>query len=616
MNETTTKVLDALYLDGKVHVAELVNSLPDREKEELIDPLVLILKSVSDNDRANAIHVLGLLGPLASRAVPDIIAAPDGCRMANVRWEVTTALPKIGATYAVPELIKNLGDVPDDSPISRATKSRNSRIIEHLAAFGPAASSAAPHLTRYLGSYVAEEALGKMGPDAVPAVLDQVMYKSDGRQPWVYSNSADVLAAVGAAASLPLADAFDKARTTEARLSILRIFRQGPTPSKRLKLDPALYAVLIEKCFADEDLRLPTEMHVILNYRGAELIPALRVTMSNASVSVQVNSAAVLLRLLPDDTEALEKLVTHLASGDQRVRLSTLKALSDSGAKNNGSPHGLVQIPRDSTQTLAGRCSPSEKRLVDALMKALQDPVSEVRKLATECLAQSGFLGIILHQMMASMSIVEFKPDEIETSLPAMPTLEFIKQSLQTSNEVMISSAQQIAQPKFLRKHILIEVSGYSFGSRGLGTHNSGLYAFDGKQLMYLNGPDGNKNIGEVFRTELMKLDQIDPVELAWFFNGTVLEGFTLKTHRVVESSAVPTIEQRNCSDSKDESLITRPSLTATENQDWIINFWTYCQWEACLGVSRSLHQHRIVVSQQFDVTYEERLSLQSFTNY
>ncbi|MGH9550632.1 MAG: hypothetical protein ACRD3W_14730, partial [Terriglobales bacterium] len=76
---------------------------------------------------------------------------------------------------------------------------------------------------------------------------------------------ADVLASVGAAASQPLSEAFDEAKTPEARLSILKVFRHGPTSSMRIKLAPELYSVLIEKCFADADRNVSREAHSIVS---------------------------------------------------------------------------------------------------------------------------------------------------------------------------------------------------------------------------------------------------------------------------------------------------------------------------------------------------------------
>jgi len=582
MNDITNKVLEAMYCDGKGQLAELVSSLPESEKELLIAPLIPILQSDSPYDRMNAIYVLGLLGPLASPAVPALIQAPENARLANVAWEVTKTLPNIGASCVVPELIKALGQAPAEAANGWASKDQDARIMEHLAAFGPAAITAAPYLVPYLGCYIAEKALASIGSAAIPAVIEEVQ-RGEKRHPRVYSNAADVLAAVGVAASQPLSEAFDQAKTEEARLSILQIFRAKPTPSHRTSLPIELYSVLMEKCFASADRKESREAHAVFGAYGAAVIPLLSAGMSNSNPYIQANAAAAMLKYVPDDSTALEKLLTFFAHNHEQVRMVALRAVTDAG----------------------GNC----EMLVPAVMKALTDPDSEVRRQAAECLKQLGQIARIISKLQQSCSVAEFVHTDVsDVSLP-MPSDTFIKDTLkhQFSENVQFYSAHRMDQPKFLKRHILVEVKGSPFGQKNMWSEASGVYAYDGKQLRYLDPQNGKNIVSDILRDELLLMDQVDPSEFAWFLNGTLLGGFAYQAHRVVEPS-------RNGADIGLE-LVTKPSLKAVESGGWMIEFWSKCEWGACTQTYCSFQEHHYFISEQFDITYEEKLKLESTFN-
>src|SRR5579883_2434282 len=352
MNTTTNRVIEALYCDGKAQLTALVNTLPESEKRSLVEPLMSVLQSGRDDDRINAIYVLGLLGPIASSAVPAMIQAPQTSRLANVGWEVTTALPKIGAQYAVPALIEALGPPPQEGAQGWATRQHDARIMEHLAAFGPEAASAAPHLAAFLGSYTAEDALGKMGPAAVAAVLKRVQVQQGSKtHPYIYINAADVLASVGSASSQPLREAFDAATTENQRLAILNIFQHGPTSSRRMSLPLELYVVLVEKCFAQEGRELCQKTHEIVASRS-DLIPALKAGMASTNVYIRANSAAAVLRQKPDDADALENILSLLKNDDDKVKLVALDAVADAKSTCDKLVPGLTKLWRDSSSLI------------------------------------------------------------------------------------------------------------------------------------------------------------------------------------------------------------------------------------------------------------------------
>ncbi|MGH9550633.1 MAG: HEAT repeat domain-containing protein, partial [Terriglobales bacterium] len=269
--------------------------------------------------------------------------------------------------------------------------------------------------------------------------------------------------------------------------------------------------------------------------------------MSNANPYIQANSAAAILKLVPDGSDAVETLVTLFSDDNEQVRLVALRAVADA--------HSTCE------------------KLVPALKKAWQDPGSEVRKQATECLAVNGYLGRITNDLIASVGAAIFEStaqaDSSDLNHPSMPSDSFIKETMQHQfgENVRFYSARRLDQPQFLRKNILLEVGGNAFGMRGLGAEASGLYAFDGRRLMYLNGPEGKNHIGDILRSELVQLDQVDPVELARFFTGTLLGGYVSHHQSVVEPSA----------GFESQSVVTKPSVKTTESHDLILKFWTLC---------------------------------------
>lgn len=224
MDSSTVKTIvdrvrgSGLSLKDELAVAELVNSLTDSDKQLLLHGVAPILRSVPPQDsksvadgpkpverqiaeaiallqRASAAYVLGLLGAQAANLVPAMIEAMD-CNLANVGDEVEKALPKIGASYAVPELLKALGTPPDDGT-NWESRSQDARIVNCFKALGSAGSSAACRVAPFLGILIeANDALISMGIDAIAPVLAEIQ-RGDKRDINVYSNAAKVLAGIG-----------------------------------------------------------------------------------------------------------------------------------------------------------------------------------------------------------------------------------------------------------------------------------------------------------------------------------------------------------------------------------------------------------------------------------
>jgi len=205
-------------------LAELAKFTTDF-KSELVEALISVLRSDYLAHRVNAAYMLGLLGPDARTAIPAMIEAMNGA-LGNIEWSVVEALPKIGAIYALPELIRSLGQAPTEGATSWDSKLQDSHIIACLAALGPAASSAAPRLMPYLGSYAAEQALTRMGLAVVPVMLEYVQ-REDTRHAWVYSNAAKVIEGIGPQA-IQFLNELLRSNSVKNRPALLAVFNSLP----------------------------------------------------------------------------------------------------------------------------------------------------------------------------------------------------------------------------------------------------------------------------------------------------------------------------------------------------------------------------------------------------
>lgn len=168
---------------------------------------------------------------------------------------------------------------------------------------------------------------------------------------------------------------------------------------------------------------------------------------------------------------------------------------------------------------------------------------------------------------------------------------------------------------KFLKKHILLEITieGYVFnGGRhvfGPFSRNActGLFAYDGNQLTPLDDAERAKHLGEIFRAEAVPLDQVDPHELARFFN-EVVGGWH---QRVVSCSAYERKQQfsqhqASCDESK--STVAEPSVVGNNEDGWTAHFWALRNIDGgCTNFPLpKLFEYTFSISPQFEIIYEE----------
>ncbi len=635
-----------------IHVLRVLgpHTLPLHVKEGLINSLILFLKS--DNilkaentftERENAVYVLGAFGQLARPAVPAIVQVMNhSC----VIKQVIDSLPKIAGDDAVLELAEAIPLVPNHLRY---------HILDWLADLGP---SALTHITPYLAGGLALNVLRKIGPVAIPAILDEVrranVNDADGQS--VCAMAGSVLSSFGSAANQPVLAALESGKS-DALPSILKMLAWLRPPAHSMKMVPRICSILVDDAnfcsgscgwyardaliplglsvipdlcgsFANADRSIYPRLQRILTSFGYSAIPALVESMSHVNTTVQANAAGAILRITAgDEKNAVQQLSSMLSDDDAQIRLIALEALVGVSEKAYPGEIGL-QLGPD-------------------LMQAWQDPDSVIRRQADEACGEIGTrTNVAVDKLMQSVSCVNIEqrsrtPGEL--MLPSMPGYCRMKETLERDFPMSMEigwadnppkmvmgqidfeaqhlkdplSANSIGQPTFFKRHILVQVfiKGYLFKNDGAtgsertcGLYADGaasgrthpLYAYDGARLMDIDGSGDKANVAEILRAEAIGVDQIDPVELAWFFCHLLLPrfrlGFGMALHLVVEPSD-------GC---EKESIVTSPSVTATENHGWTVHFWTLYHQGGCSPTIPLLCEHTVRISPNFDITYEQ----------
>jgi len=441
-NDPATVVLNTvhsgLYLSdtAKLELAELLDKPPETEKEKLVAPLCAAMQSGGCVRRANAVYVLGLLGPQAGSAVPAIIQAMKKVSCRGV-MQAADALAKIGASYAVPELIKSLN--PQPNPSGFGWSRDNECIMVCLGSFGSLLNSDAPFLAALLGHGSADMVLASIGPAVIPGVL-KVVEQDCGqtRMSRTCRFAAEVLSSIGFAASQPMIDALESSAGKPQEAFSL-VFSLLKPPALNSEAAPALNQMLMSEVAKIRDnarkalLAMGTSaapstgeflaeyltttpfpprhgMHTthtsvsshfirgdILKESGLSAVPALTARLSHASPEIQCKAAAWILRITPDDSNAAEKLVCLLGDADEQIRLLALEAVMVARCARHTPP--LPDLIQD--------------KLLPAVMKTWQDPKSAVRQKACETLVAIG-TGDTASKVLSTVTVAQSRPAEAE----------------------------------------------------------------------------------------------------------------------------------------------------------------------------------------------------------
>jgi len=198
---------------------------------------------------------------------------------------------------------------------------------------------------------------------------------------------------------------------------------------------------------------------------------------------------------------------------------------------------------------------------------------------------------------------------EKQPTLPRMPESAFITESLRrdfAQDVIVLSAERRLLHPAFLTRHILLDVGVGNMNLPGKPVFGNGAqyfaYAYDGKELIQLNGNEAIPNVAKVFRSEGVALEEADAKELAWFLAKTILPGAAY--FGVVTEESLAWINNE-----KIRSSVTIPSVTGTAQQGWTVKFCTSgSEGHGCMQPSTPTYIEWVSsISPNFDITYREK---------
>ncbi|MDX1988835.1 MAG: hypothetical protein SFV17_19270 [Candidatus Obscuribacter sp.] len=524
--------------------AEKIEHLPKEEKVQLVQVIQPFLKSKKWEEQANAIYLLGFLGEAAVPTVPGIIKAMDA-EMSNVAWEAPPALARIG-TASVPPLILA---IKAESP---GVSKRIYNLTKCVEALGPKATAAAPALVPFLdnghntGAIAAMEAIG---PSCLPAICKGFDNDPKGG---ITVHADYVFQKLGLAPSTKAIVDFLKGKpsTLGKKLAVFALARMKPAPDKIAI--PSLCKVLAEgkpetmenaadaleaigPSAAPDILELASHNNpsvkalvqkILRTYGTDKTAAALSVKvlvnkLNNPSAQEAAEAAATILKLSPDNTQALAKMKQLLTSKKPGEITAALRALPRAEAGGRGLTEALIKILKDGEtgdRILAvgalGSIGPSAKAAVQPLIEAAtrEHPIvvsgregfnmtGEVQQASLVALGKIGkdaapaiplFSRLLKDpsQSLAHKEIYIALARMKGAALPAIPTvLECLKTNGNEREDIITMLTQlgptaRAAEPE-LRKLVL---------STANGDHHLKLKAY---QALLAVQPDSNKTLGD-----------------------------------------------------------------------------------------------------------------------
>lgn len=330
--------------------AEKINALPREERAQLVQVIQPFLSSRKWEEQANAIYLLGFLGEAAAPAVPAIIKAMDA-EMSNVAWEAPPALAKIGAPSVPPLIIA----IKTESP---GLSKRIYNLTKCVEALGPKAAAAAPALVPFLdnghntGAIAALEAIG---PSCLPAICKGFDKDPSGA---ITVHADDVFQKLGIAPSTRAIVDYLRSKPSSPgqKNAVLALSRMKPAPDKIAI--PSLCKVLAEgkpetmenaadaleaigPSAAPDILELASHNNpsvkalvqkILRTYGTDKTAAALSVKvlvnkLNNPSAQEAAEAAATILKLSPDNAQALGKMRQLLTSKKPGETAAALRAV-------------------------------------------------------------------------------------------------------------------------------------------------------------------------------------------------------------------------------------------------------------------------------------------------
>ncbi len=327
--------LGAIGPKAKAAVPSLIEALKDRRSQpENIHHLVLL----------SAVDALGNIGPNSKSAVPALIELlQDPACLSDHRY-IAKALGRIGpdAVAAVPALTKALGSEKEFEQHGSYKGEYFDMVLDGVAdtlgAFGPRAKEAAPALARLLlrtgnisgekpdshFSNGVEAALGSIGIDAVPAIVNVYQIADDRHKPQVVR----AFAAIGAdkAQVLPhLLTALDDSDPVVRREALVAMTTIGsPVPAAKA------LAPIVARRLKDSDVLVRSSAASVLFACGPqakEAVPALIAALDDDETQVRKEAAWALFAIGPSAKAAIPALKEAANDQDKQVRTIAAKAL-------------------------------------------------------------------------------------------------------------------------------------------------------------------------------------------------------------------------------------------------------------------------------------------------
>ncbi len=180
----------------------------------------------------------------------------------------------------------------------------------------------------------------------------------------------------------------------------------------------------------------------------------------------------------------------------------------------------------------------------------------------------------------------------------------------------------------FQRQKLLLVTVNYILLEAGTlpGMRSTGIFAYDGTNLTYLNGPDSLNNVTALLKRERRSLNEADASRLAELFSDTILRQENdkislLQPLKEVSKSDAPDTQaskkklQRpcECGPSRAElekygEQITRPQLTGDAKNGWNCHFVGLRGWMYKESRSYPVVAYDIFISPTFDVTVKEKV--------
>jgi len=390
------------------------------------------LKMLADEDeyiRISAAEALGKIGQAAEPAIPELLKTALADSNSYVRDSAAKALEKIG--HATNQVVSPLVTALESNDNSLQIRQNAAKALGNI---GQIAIPAIPHLITALKDKegcataledtdwwgileyhdgdvrsTAAEALGKIGPDAVPAVPSLMTALKD-QEAFVQIAAAEALGQIGptAAQAVPSLMTALKDKDVSVQSAAAKALGKIGATAATAKAVPSLMIAL-----EDSDLEVRYRAAEALGKIGtaaAQAVPSLMTALKDEDNHVRLTTVIVITlgKIGPDAALAIHHLITMLNDSNQDVRLYTIEAMGDIGSAAYPAVPSLMKVWANNWRDNDEQRKAIEKALnnigpatIPYLATALEDSNRDVRFFAVLALRNIGSLATIPHLVTA-----------------------------------------------------------------------------------------------------------------------------------------------------------------------------------------------------------------------